>query len=147
MQNKIMSAFKEAMLNKDEDKKRIINTLRAEIKNKEIELRTSQKEITDADILSLIQKLIKQNKDAIKMFEEGGRQDLVDKNIKEITILEEFLPKQLPTEEIENLIQKEIEANNYSSMKDMGKLMAYFKTNYSGQVDMGLVSKLIKEKF
>ena len=76
----ISNAYKQAMLNKNEDRKRVINTLRAEIKNKEIELRSSQKELTDADVLSLIQKLIKQNKDAIQMFVDGGRQDLVERN-------------------------------------------------------------------
>ena len=141
----INNAYKQAMLNKNEDRKRVINTLRAEIKNKEIELRSSQKELTDADVLSLIQKLIKQNKDAIQMFADGGRQDLVERNEMEISILEEFLPKQLSNDEIDNIIQQEIEKNGYNSMKDMGKLMGYFKSNYSGQVDMGYVSKKIKE--
>lgn len=145
MQNKIMNAYKQAMLNKNEDRKRVINTLRAEIKNKEIELRSSQKELTDADILSLIQKLIKQNKDAIQMFADGGRQDLVEKNEMEISILEEFLPKQLTNDETDNIIKQEIEKNSYNSMKDMGKMMGYFKSNYSGQVDMGYVSSRIKE--
>lgn len=141
----ISNAYKQAMLNKDEDRKRVINTLRAEIKNKEIELRTSQKELTDGDILSIVQKLIKQNKDAIQMFINGGRQDLVEKNELEIKILEEFLPTQLSNDEIDNIIKQEIEKNGYNSMKDMGKLMGYFKSNYSGQVDMGYVSKKIKE--
>lgn len=141
----ISNAYKQAMLNKNEDRKRVINTLRAEIKNKEIELRSSQKELTDADVLSLIQKLIKQNKDAIQMFADGGRQDLVVRNEMEISILEEFLPKQLSNDEIDNIIKQEIEKNGYNSMKDMGKLMGYFKSNYSGQVDMGYVSKKIKE--
>lgn len=141
----INDAYKQAMLNKDEDRKRVINTLRAEIKNKEIELRSSQKELTDTDVLSLIQKLIKQNKDAIQMFSNGGRQDLVEKNEMEISILEEFLPKQLTSEEIYNIILEEIEKNNYNSIKDMGKLMSFFKLNYSGQCDMGLVSTTIKE--
>lgn len=141
----ISNAYKQAMLNKNEDRKRVINTLRAEIKNKEIELRSSQKELTDADVLSLIQKLIKQNKDAIQMFADGGRQDLVERNEMEISILEEFLPKQLSNDEIDNIIQQEIEKNGYNSMKDMGKLMGYFKSNYSGQCDMGYISKRIKE--
>ena len=141
----ISDAYKQAMINKEEDRKRAISTLRAEIKNKEIELRSSQKELTDADVLSLIQKLIKQNKDAIQMFADGGRQDLVERNEREISILEEFLPKQLSNDEIDNVIKQEIEKNGYNSMKDMGKLMGYFKSNYSGQVDMGYVSKRIKE--
>ena len=141
----ISNAYKQAMLNKDEDRKRVINTLRAEIKNKEIELRTSQKELTDGDILSIVQKLIKQNKDAIQMFINGGRQDLVEKNELEIKILEEFLPTQLSNDEIDNIIKQEIEKNGYNSMKDMGKLMGYFKSNYSGQVDMGYEKKKIRK--
>lgn len=145
MQTKILNAYKEAMLNKDEDRKRVLNTLRAEIKNKEIELRGLSKELTDADILTLIQKLIKQNNDAIQLFENGGRTDLIERNRIENKILEQFLPKQLTTVETEAVIKAEIEKNGYNSMKDMGKIMAFIKNNYSGQVDMGYVSKRVKE--
>lgn len=145
MQNKINTAFKQAMLNKDEDSKRVISTLRAEIKNKEIELRTSNKEINDDVILSLVQKLIKQTKDAIEMFKSGGREDLVEKNEKEISILSQFLPKQLTTDEIDDILKQEIETNSITSMKDMGKLMGVLKSKYSGQMDFGYVSKKIKE--
>lgn len=145
MQSKISNAYKQAMLNKDEDSKRVIGTLRAEIKNKEIELRPSGKEITDADIMSLIQKLIKQNKDAIEMFKSGGREDLVEKNEKEIEILSQFLPKQLTNEEIDSILSQEIKDNNISSMKEMGKLMGVLKSKYSGQMDFGYVSKRVKD--
>ena len=145
MQSKISNAYKQAMLNKDEDSKRVIGTLRAEIKNKEIELRPSGKEITDADIMSLIQKLIKQNKDAIEMFKFGGREDLVEKNEKEIEILSQFLPKQLTNEEIDSILSQEIKDNNISSMKEMGKLMGVLKSKYSGQMDFGYVSKRVKD--
>ena len=145
MQNKINTAFKQAMLNKDEDSKRVISTLRAEIKNKEIELRTSNKEMTDDVILSLVQKLIKQTKDAIEMFKNGGREDLVEKNEKEINILSQFLPKQLTTNEIDDILKQEIETNSITSMKDMGKLMGVLKSKYSGQMDFGYVSKKVKE--
>lgn len=145
MQSKISNAYKQAMINKDEDSKRVIGTLRAEIKNKEIELRPSGKDITDADIMSLIQKLIKQNKDAIEMFKSGGREDLVEKNEKEIEILSQFLPKQLTTDEIDSILSQEIKDNNISSMKEMGKLMGVLKSKYSGQMDFGYVSKRVKD--
>ena len=145
MQTKITNAFKQAMLNKDEDSKRVISTLRAEIKNKEIELRTSNKEMNDDVILSLVQKLIKQNKDAIEMFKSGGREDLVEKNEKEISILTQFLPKQLTSNEIDDILKQEIEANSITSVKDMGKLMGVLKSKYSGQMDFGYVSKKVKE--
>lgn len=145
MQSKISNAYKQAMLNKDEDSKRVIGTLRAEIKNKEIELRPSGKEITDDVIMALIQKLIKQNKDAIEMFKSGGREDLVEKNEKEIEILSQFLPKQLTNEEIDSILSQEIKDNNISSMKEMGKLMGVLKSKYSGQMDFGYVSKKVKD--
>ena len=145
MQTKITNAFKQAMLNKDEDAKRVISTLRAEIKNKEIELRTTNKEMTDDVILSLVQKLIKQTKDAIEMFKNGGREDLVEKNEKEINILSQFLPKQLTSDEIDDILKQEIETNSITSMKDMGKLMGVLKSKYSGQMDFGYVSKKVKE--
>lgn len=145
MQSKISSAYKQAMLNKDEDSKRVIGTLRAEIKNKEIELRPSGKDITDDVVMSLIQKLIKQNKDAIEMFKSGGREDLVEKNEKEIEILSQFLPKQLTNEEIDSILSQEIKDNNISSMKEMGKLMGVLKSKYSGQMDFGYVSKKVKD--
>lgn len=85
------------------------------------------------------------DKESLTMFKEGGRQDLVDATNTEIKILEEFLPKQLTSEEIHNTILEEIKKNNYNSIKDMGKLMSFFKLNYSGQCDMGLVSITIKE--
>lgn len=145
MQSKISNAYKQAMLNKDEDSKRVIGTLRAEIKNKEIELRPSGKDITDDVVMSLIQKLIKQNKDAIEMFKSGGREDLVEKNEKEIEILSQFLPKQLTNEEIDSILSQEIKDNNISSMKEMGKLMGVLKSKYSGQMDFGYVSKKVKD--
>ena len=145
MQTKITNAFKQAMLNKDENAKRVISTLRAEIKNKEIELRTSNKEMNDDVILSLVQKLIKQTKDAIEMFKNGGREDLVEKNEKEISILSQFLPKQLTTDEIDVILKQEIETNSITSVKDMGKLMGVLKSKYSGQMDFGYVSKKVKE--
>lgn len=145
MQTKITNAFKQAMLNKDEDSKRVISTLRAEIKNKEIELRTSNKEMNDDVILSLVQKLIKQTKDAIEMFKTGGREDLVEKNEKEIIILSQFLPKQLTTDEIDSILIQEIKDNDISSIKEMGKLMGVLKSKYSGQMDFGYVSKKVKD--
>lgn len=145
MQNKILDEYKKAVKENDFWRKKVLTTLRSEIKNLEIMLRPKNLTPTDADILSVIQRIIKQDKESLTMFKEGGRQDLVDATNIEIKILEEFLPKQLTSEEIHNIILEEIEKNNYNSIKDMGKLMSFFKLNYSGQCDMGLVSTTIKE--
>lgn len=145
MQNKILDEYKKAVKENDFWRKKVLTTLRSEIKNLEIMLRPKNLTPTDADILSVIQRIIKQDKESLTMFKEGGRQDLVDATNTEIKILEEFLPKQLTSEEIHNTILEEIKKNNYNSIKDMGKLMPFFKENYSGQCDMGLISKMIKE--
>lgn len=145
MQNKILDEYKKAVKENDFWRKKVLTTLRSEIKNLEIMLRPKNLTPTDVDILSVIQRIIKQDKESLTMFKEGGRQDLVDATNIEIKILEEFLPKQLTSEEIHNIILEEIEKNNYNSIKDMGKLMSFFKLNYSGQCDMGLVSTTIKE--
>lgn len=145
MQDKILNAYKQAVKENDFWRKKVLTTLRSEIKNMEIMLRPKNLTPTDADILCVIQKIIKQDKEALGMFIESGRQDLIDATNTEIAILEEFLPTQLTNDEIDNIIKQEIENNSYSSMKDMGKLMGYFKNNYSGQCDMGYVSKKIKE--
>lgn len=144
LQKLIDEKFKEAMLLKSEDRKRAISTLKAEIKNKEIELRGSNKKITSPEVLTVVQKMIKELKESAKMFEEGGRQDLVERNLKEIAIIEEFLPNQLTENEIDSIIKKLIEENNYTSIKDMGKVISKIKMDFPGQCDMELVSKKVK---
>lgn len=145
MQNKILDEYKKAVKENDFWRKKVLTTLRSEIKNLEIMLRPKNLTPTDADILSVIQRIIKQDKESLTMFEEGGRQDLVDATNTEIKILEEFLPKQLTNEEIDDILIKEINKNGYTSVKDMGKLMGYLKSNFSGQIDFGYASKKVKE--
>ena len=133
------------MLNKNEDRKRVLGNLIAQMKNKEIELRAKNKELSDEDTISLIQKIIKQNTEANEMFAKGGRNDLIEQNNIEINILQEFLPKQLTDEEINDIIKSTITDVNAVSIKDMGKVIGQIKSKYAGQVDMSVVSSKIKE--
>jgi uncharacterized protein YqeY len=141
----IREEYKQAMLNKNEDRKRVLGNLIAQMKNKEIELRAKNKELSDEDIISLIQKIIKQNTEANEMFAKGGRNDLIEQNNIEINILQEFLPKQLTDEEINDIIKSTIADVNAVSIKDMGKVIGQIRTKYAGQVDMSVVSSKIKE--
>lgn len=141
----IREEYKIAMLSKNEDRKRVLGNLIAQMKNKEIELRVKNKELSNEDIISLIQKIIKQNTEANEMFVKGGRNDLVEQNNIEINILQEFLPKQLTNEEINDIIKSVIADVNAVSIKDMGKVISQIKSKYAGQVDMSIVSSKIKE--
>ena len=131
----IREEYKIAMLNKNEDRKRVLGNLIAQMKNKEIELRVKNKELSNEDIISLIQKIIKQNTEANEMFVKGGRNDLIEQNNIEINILQEFLPKQLTNEEINDIIKSVIADVNAVSIKDMGKVISQIKSKYAGQVD------------
>lgn len=141
----IRDEYKKAMLNKNEDRKRVLGNLIAQMKNKEIELRAKNKELSDEDTISIIQKIIKQNTEANEMFAKGGRNDLIEQNNIEINILQEFLPKQLTDEEIDDIIKLTIADVNAISIKDMGKVIGQIKSKYAGQVDMSVVSSKIKE--
>lgn len=141
----IRDEYKKAMLNKNEDRKRVLGNLIAQMKNKEIELRAKNKELSDEDTISLIQKIIKQNTEANEMFAKGGRNDLIEQNNIENNILQEFLPKQLTNEEIDDIIKLTIADVNATSIKDMGKVIGQIKSKYAGQVDMSVVSSKIKK--
>ena len=119
------------------------------IKDKDIETRTKNKEegISESEIMSLLQNLIKQRKDSIDSFKHASRDDLIEIEQSEINIISEFLPKQKDQKETELLIDKIINDKNYETIKDMGKLMGDLKTNYSGSIDMALAGKIAKTKF
>jgi uncharacterized protein YqeY len=140
----IRDEYKRAMLDKSEDRKRVLGNLIAQMKNKEIELRAKNKELTEEDIIGLIQKTIKQNTEANQLFAQGGRNDLIKQNDVEIAILQAFLPKQLSESELDEAIKGIIAITGAQSIKDMGKVIGQMKTKYSGQVDMGVASTKVK---
>lgn len=140
----IRDEYKKAILKKNEDRKRVLGNLIAQMKNKEIELRAKNKELSDDDVIALIQKTIKQDQEANQLFAQGGRDDLIKQNDVEIAILQAFLPKQLSESELDEAIKGIIAITGAQSIKDMGKVIGQMKTKYSGQVDMGVVSTKVK---
>ena len=144
--NQIKIALKEATISTmKKGEKEATTTLRmfsAEIKKEEIE---KKEELTDEETISIVQKMIKQRKDSFSQFEQAGREELAEKEAREISILEQFLPEQLSEEEILQEVNQAIAESGAESMQDMGKVMGLLKNKLSGKADMGLVSIKVKE--
>ena len=111
---------------------------RFEIDNKE--------EVNDAKALQIINKMIKQRNDSISQFKEGGREDLADKEQKEVEILSKYKPEQLSEEDITEKVKNAIQETGAQSMQDIGKVMGVLKSALAGSADMGLVSKIVKDQ-
>lgn len=141
----LQKALKESMLNKDMMTVGAVRLIIAGMKEKDVEARgKGQKEASEAELLSMMQGMIKQRNDSIKMYLDGHRQDLADKEMSEIKVIEKFLPKQMSEAEIEAVLKTIIASTGASSMKDMGKVMGELKAKYAGQLDMGKASRMIK---
>ena len=141
----LQKALKESMINKDTATVSAVRLIIAGLKEKDVDARgKGQKEATDAELLSMMQNMIKQRKDSIKMYLEGNRQDLADKEQSEITVIERFLPKQMSASETEAAIKAIISSTGAASMKDMGKVMSALREQYAGQMDFGAASGTIK---
>ena len=148
LRNKIDEDYKQAIKNKDKHKTDTLRLIRSAIKDKDIASRTSENKegINDGEILSLLISLIKQRKDSIEQFQKAKRDDLIQNEQSEIEIIKQYLPQQKTQEETEKIINEIISSNNLKSIKDMGKLMSIIKSDYAGEVDMGLVGKIAKSK-
>jgi uncharacterized protein YqeY len=139
----ITEEMKTAMRAKDASRLGAIRLLLAAIKQKEVDERV---EVTDADIVSIIDKMIKQRRDSIVQFEKGARQDLADQEKFEVGILQGYMPQALSEAEIESEIAAAMQATGAAAMSDMGKVMAVLKPKLAGRADMGKVSAQIKAK-
>lgn len=147
IREEITNQLKDAMINKNTN---LVNTLRlikASIKDKDIIAKGNGKgEITDQEIISVLQTMIKQRKASIDMYLSGNREDLVKKEESEIEIISNFLPEQLSSQEIETIINELIISSGASSIKNIGNVIKLIKEKYEGRIDLGVASKLIKEK-
>ena len=145
LRDDLQNTLKESMKNKDMTTVSAVRLIIAGMKEKDVDARgRGQEKATDAELLSMMQGMIKQRKDSIKMYLDGNRQDLADKEQSEINIIERFLPKQLSGTEMENAIKAVIAETGAQSMKDMGKVMGALKSKYVGQMDMGAANGIIK---
>ena len=147
IREEITNQLKVAMINKNTN---LVNTLRlikASIKDKDIIAKGNGKgDITDKEIISVLQTMIKQRKASIDMYLSGNREDLVTKEESEIEIISNFLPEQLSSQEIDTIINELIISSGASSIKNIGDVIKLVKEKYEGRIDLGVASKLIKEK-
>ena len=139
----IQEAVKTAMRNRN---KEIVTTLRmaiSELKKEEIDKKVT---LDDVFVISILQRMIKQRKDAASQFQDANRPELAEKERNEITMLSEFLPEQMSEEDLLQIVKEEIISSNASSMQDIGKIMGSLKIKLLGKADMSTVSKLVKEQ-
>jgi uncharacterized protein len=147
LRDDINSALKEAMKAKNE---RAVSTLRmvnSTLKNADIEARgTGKPGLGDAEVLGLLQKMIKQRQESVELYQKGGRDDLVKQEQEEIAIISAYLPKQMSEDEMKAAIEAAVAETGATAMKDMGKVIAVLRAKYAGQMDFGKASGLVKAR-
>jgi len=143
LKERITEDMKTAMRSGEKDRLAVIRLLQAAIKQREVDERIM---LDDAQVTSVLEKMIKQRKESVVAFEKGARADLVAKENAEIAILQPYLPAQLGEAELDALIAEAIAATGAASIKDMGKVMGIVKAKAAGKADMGAVGARIKAK-
>lgn len=144
MRDQLMADVKAAMIAKDSLKLNTLRFLQAAIKNREIELRPNP--ISEDDILNVLKKVVKQRKESIEQYQNGGRQDLVDQELAELKVLEVYMPAQLSREQIESVVTEVIASVNAKTIKDMGTVMKEAVARTAGAADNKILSEVIKSK-
>lgn len=141
LKDRISEDVKNAMRAKDKARVEAIRMLQAAIQRREVDERIT---LDDAQTLSVVEKLVKQSRDAVEQFNKGGRQDLVDKESAQIAIWESYLPEPLSEAELAEMIKAAIAETGASEMKDMGKVIGVLKPRVAGRADMGKLSGQVK---
>ena len=141
LKQEISAQLKVAMRAKEKARVTLIRTMLAECKKVEVDERI---ELDDVRVLAILDKMVKQRKDSVKQFTDGGRQDLADIETAEINVLQEFLPQPLTEDEVKAIIEQAVAEPGATSMQEMGSVMAIVKPQVQGRGDMGQVSKLVK---
>lgn len=141
LKERINEDMKAAMRASDKERLSTIRMAQAAIKQREVDERTT---LDDAQVIAVIEKMVKQRRESIAQFEQGGRADLAAKEATEIELLQGYLPAPLSEAELDAIIREAITASGASSIKDMGKVMAAVKAKAAGRADMGAVSARIK---
>ena len=144
LEDRIKEDFKEALRAGDQIRKQTISFLRSEMQYYAIDKRKDK--LDDAEVAVVLKKLIKQRQDSIAQFEKGQRPDLVDKEKKELEILESYLPQELSIEEVAKIVDEAIRESGATAMKDMGRVMKEVMTRTQGRADNKMVSDLVRKK-
>ena len=148
LRDEISNAYKSAMKQKEAVAVSTLRLILAAIKDRDIaaRLKGNSDGITNDEILSLMQSMIKQRGDSIDAYEKGGRMELAHREAEEIAIIERFLPAQMTPETVLNAVEEVIKEVNAETLKDMGKVMATLKQRFAGQMDFAKASSIVKAK-
>jgi uncharacterized protein YqeY len=143
LKSQIQEDMKSAMKSGDKDRLKVVRLMLAAIKQIEVDERI---ELDDAAVLNVINKMVKQRRDSVSQFQDGGRVDLADIELAEIAVLEQYLPEQLSDAELDALISKALQDSGAESIRDMGKVMGLVKAKAQGRADMGQVGARVKAR-
>ncbi len=143
LKQRILDDVKTAMRAKDKPRLGTLRLITAAIKQREVDERI---ELDDTQVLTILDKMIKQRRDSISQFEQAGRAELAEQEQREIEVIQDYLPEGLNDEEITAMIDEAISATGATAMQDMGKVMGQLKPKMQGRADMGKVSGLVKQK-
>ncbi|MBC7145037.1 MAG: GatB/YqeY domain-containing protein [Thioclava marina] len=148
MREKIAAALKTAMKEKDQERLSTLRLINAAIKDREIAMRSEGEgdgTVGDAEVLAIMGKMVKQRQESARAYEEGGRLELAEKEQAEIKVIEEFLPRQLNEDEVKAAIDAAIAKLGANSIRDMGRVMAELKGQYTGQMDFSKAGPMVKD--
>jgi uncharacterized protein len=146
LRDRLQAALKDAMRAREVDRLSTLRLINAAIKDREIALRGEAEagEVGEPEILQIMGKMVKQRQESARAYEEGGRLELAEKEVAEIGVIQEFLPRQLSPGEIDAAIAAAVADTGAASIRDCGKVMAALKGKYTGQMDFGAVGALVK---
>ena len=146
MRDEINAALKQAMKDKNSNRLSTLRLISAAIKDRDIAARSDGNDarVSDEEVLAILVKMVKQRQESARVYEEGNRLDLSERELSEIVIIEEFLPRQLSADKTEAVIAQAISDTGAESIRDMGKVMGILKSKYTGQIDFGAAGALVK---
>jgi uncharacterized protein YqeY len=148
MRDRVSSALKDAMRSKEAERLSTLRLINAAIKDKDIAARGKGDDdagVSNDDILAILGRMVKQRQESARAYEEGGRLELAEKELSEIKIIEEFLPKQLTEEEAAKAVEAAIAEVGAESIRDMGKVMGVLKAKFTGRMDFGKAGPMVKD--
>lgn len=144
MREPIMQAVKDAMKSGDKPRLSTLRMVQSKIKDADIAARPSRDKITDPEIIELLARMVKQRRESIELYQQGGRQELANQERAEIAVIEAFMPRQLGEADIAVAIAAVIKETGAASVKDMGRVMTALKETYAGQMDFAKASSIVK---
>ena len=149
LRDRLQAALKDAMKAKQADRLSTLRLINAAIKDRDIASRGDggPEMVSDADITAIMGRMVKQRQESARAYEEGGRLELAEKELQEIVVIQEFLPRQMTGEEVEAAIAAAIAETGAASIRDVGRVMGVLKGRHAGQMDFGAVGALVKARF